>query len=175
MNTILTVLGCASLGFALWQGASGNLIVVGTAFLTGLAFLLFGNLDKIAVFKASIDGFEAQTRARMSKAESEITDLKELTRQIRAQIDQTPYFIHGRLPFVGQAILRYLYQGKELVLDEFCCRMEHVSSRKEIEDVVAQLRDDQGWIKEHDGVLRFTKKGEEAVKSYIELTIVRAF
>lgn len=175
MNTILTVLGAVSLVFALWQGASGHFIVMGTAFLTGLAFLFFGNMDHISVFKASKDGFEAQTRARLSKAEIEIVDIKKLTEQIRREIDQTPYFIHGRLPFVGQAILRYLYQGKSLVFDDFCNQMNHVSSGKEIKDVVAQLRDDHGWINEKDGILTFTKKGEEAVKSYIELTIIRAF
>ena len=172
---ILTVLGSIVLVLGVWQGIVGNLVAMATTFLTGLAFLFFGNLDRIAVFKASKDGFEAQTRERMSKAESEITDLRNLTQQIRKEIDQTPYFIHGRLPFVGQAILRYLYQGKRLVLDEFCDQMKHVSSRKEIQDVITQLRDDHGWINEDNGIVTFTKKGEEAVKSYIELTIVRSF
>lgn len=98
-----------------------------------------------------------------------------LTDEIRKEIDNTPYFIHGRLPFVGQAILRYLHGGKPINMDEFCQQMNHISSRKEIEDVVAELRDKHGWINVSNGTLGFTKKGEEAVRSYIELTIVKAF
>ncbi len=175
MNLALTILGILSMGFSFWQGTTENTGVMITAFLGALVFLFFGNLDRVSEIKASKDGFEAKTRDRISKAESDISDLKNLTGLIRNEIDSTPYFIHGRLPFVGQAILRYLHQGKPLDLDEFYEQMSHISSPKEIENIIAELRDQHGWINFKDGKISFTAKGEEAIKSYIELTMVRAF
>ena len=175
MRIALTLLAIGSIVFAFWQAALGHVAVTGLAVLAAFGLLFFANLDRISEIKLSKRGFEAKTRERITKAESDIADLKDLTEQIRREIDSTPYFIHGRLPFVGQAILRYLYQGKRLAIDDFCQEMSHISSREEIENVVSELRDKHGWINVHDGTITFTKKGEEAVKSYMELTIVRFF
>jgi hypothetical protein len=175
MKIALTLLSIPVMAFSLWVGYHEHFTLMFVAFFCFLALLLFANLDRISEFKATRNGFEAKTRERVEKAENDIRDLKTLTAKIRQEIDNTPYFIHGRLPFVGQAILRYLHQGKPININEFKTQMAHISTTEEIDNVISRLQNEHGWIERNGDTVAFTKKGEEAVKSYIELTIVRAF
>lgn len=175
MKFFLTIIGILAIVFALYSGYVGKNAVMYISFLTSVVFLFFANIDRVKGLKVTLKGFEAETRERVENAENEIKDLKRLTEEIRKEINNTPYFMHGRLPFWGQAILRYLYQGQILKVDEFKKDMSHLASDDEIDKTIAKLKNEYGWIEHKDNTLTFTLKGEEAVKSYIELTIVRAF
>ena len=175
MKPLITIIGIAAALFTLWFGYQGNASLMATSLMLCLGLLFFANLDRISEFKASAKGIEAKTRERVDKAESDIQNLRALTDQIRKEIDNTPYFIHGRLPFTGQAILRYLYQGETVKVDEFKKQMKHISTPEEVDNVIQTLQRQHGWIENKDGMLSLTQSGAEAVKSYMELTIVRAF
>lgn len=83
MKTVLTISAILSVAFALYSGISGYDSVMWMAFFSCLAFLLFANLDRIAVFKAGKSGFEAQTREItkvVDQARSTIRELQDLAR-----------------------------------------------------------------------------------------------
>jgi len=87
MKTVLTVVAIIALACSLIAGFSGHDSVLWVAFLSFLALLLFANLDRIAVFKASKTGFEAQTREItrvVDEAKSTIKELQDLAQIVAA-------------------------------------------------------------------------------------------
>lgn len=83
MKTVLTVAAIVALVCSLYAGLSGFDSVLWVAFFSFLALLLFANLDRIKVFKASKSGFEAQTREItkvVDRAKSTIKELQDLAR-----------------------------------------------------------------------------------------------
>jgi hypothetical protein len=87
MKTVLTVIAIIALACSLIAGFSNHDSVLWVAFLSFLALLLFANLDRIAVFKASKSGFEAQTREItrvVDEAKSTIKELQDLAQIVAA-------------------------------------------------------------------------------------------
>lgn len=77
---ILTSLSALLVGGAIYFGATGEHKVMTVSFLSGMAFLLCGHLDRISKFKVSlIKGIEAETRQVIEKAEVTIDQLRSLS------------------------------------------------------------------------------------------------
>lgn len=80
MKLLLTLAALSSIPFTFWAGVNGMNYVLLYGFLAFALLLAVANLDRIAKFKASSSGFEAETRDVINKAKNTISELQSLAR-----------------------------------------------------------------------------------------------
>ena len=115
----LAVLFLLLLIFLIWHGSDGKTL----AFLAAAVCLFFGNLDRIKSLKASLFGFEAETREVIQTARDTIGELRLIAKDFSHLL---VLFLHGEGRFGGamsedekQAFeIKLLQNLREIGLDE---------------------------------------------------------
>ena len=82
MKWFLTIIAVITFVAGMAFGYLGHSWLLTIGFLACIAFLVTANLDRLAEFKASSSGFEARTREVVVRAESAITELQLLAKQV---------------------------------------------------------------------------------------------
>jgi len=103
------------------------------------------------------------------------TELEEVTKRIKQELDSLPLFVFAKLPVPAQVLLRLIYLAEE-GLDFDACLKEvgGTEDRKgEYRDGLRLLKDEIGWFELRQGRWTLSPKGQEQVASFIELTIAR--